>query len=38
MLQKKHYIATITQLPSLEFLIVKNSSTAYVILYELIDI
>ena len=33
---KKHSIATITQLRSLELLI-KNSSTAYVILYKLID-
>ena len=36
--RKKHYIATITQLRSLELLIAKKSSTAYVILYVLIDI
>ena len=34
---KKHSIATITQLRSLELLITKNSSTAYVISYELIN-
>ena len=35
--KKTHSIATITQLRSLELLIAKTSSTAYVILYELID-
>ena len=34
---KKHSIATITQLRSLELVTAKNSSTAYVVLYELTD-
>ena len=34
---KKHSVATIPQLRSLELLTEKNSSTAYVILHELID-
>ena len=36
--KKKHSIATITQLRSLKLLIAKNSSTACVIRYELVDL